>query len=48
MIIEYSSSNSSSRKAQLARMKNLKLQTWEEHFAKVDDFISNLKDLPPN
>ena len=42
MIEEYSNENCLLRKAQIERMKNLQLPTWEQHFNTVHKFLSNL------
>ncbi len=44
MILEYKQANSPTRAAQIARLSQFKIPTWEEHFHKVDEFINLLNN----
>lgn len=42
-ILEYAQPNSVPRAEQLRRMKDFKVYEWQNHFAELDDFLSNLQ-----
>ena len=42
MIMDYAQENSPRREAQLQRLAQFKMPTWEEHFNKVDSFLKQL------
>ncbi len=44
LIKEYSSPTSEMRRAQLSRMENFRLPTWEQHFAQLESLLTGLDD----
>lgn len=42
-IIDYARPTSVARASQIARMKNLRVPTWSDHFARLDAFIAKLQ-----
>ncbi len=41
-ILEYANTNSKQRNKQVKRLQNFKIPSWEDHFQKVDKFLSSI------